>query len=344
MRPYLLFFLFFGGVFSLPKERIDEWRFAFAGSVAPFWQLVDRCKMHNLDSTQTLQLENESLRHQVKRLQELLLFERQTAELNGERVELANEEAGPSNLERVRSLTEIIQRQMQATPARVIFREPSLWSSALWLNVGEKDNRLLGNRIVAKNSPVLWGNVVVGLVEQVEENRCQVRLLTDATLNPSIYAVRGGEQNRAIAKQIDSLVEQLTLRSELSVSAPLIRQLKQARNQLDFRGPTSLLAKGTLQGTIRSKGRARSPKLRGVGFHSHFLLDQSQREASSPLVAVGDLLVTTGLDGVFPADLPIATVSRVLPLREGGCTYEIEALSLAADFDELTDLFVLPSN
>lgn len=85
--------------------------------------------------------------------------------------------------------------------------------------------------------------------------------------------------------------------------------------------------------------------LKGSGFHYPVALEKQEvEETKLGLVQVGDLLVTSGIDGIFPSDLPIATVSAVFPIREGRCTYEIEALSLAGNFDELTELFVLPPN
>ena len=51
----------------------------------------------------------------------------------------------------------------------MVFREPSSWSSAFWIDVGERQNKALGKNIVAKNSPVLFGTSIVGVVEYVGE-------------------------------------------------------------------------------------------------------------------------------------------------------------------------------
>jgi cell shape-determining protein MreC len=57
---------------------------------------------------------------------------------------------------------------------------------------------------------------------------------------------------------------------------------------------------------------------------------------------VGDLLVTTGMDGIFPAGFWVATVTNVGLLREGACAYEIEAKATAGNLDDLTHVTVLP--
>lgn len=325
MKHYLIFLLFFGGLFSFPKENSDKLRAKCIALMAPSWRMIGRSKEKEENSLQVLQAENVALQHQVKRLRQLLLLDRQMQD--------------PNLQQHLQYLVEIVQKQVQALPGQVIFRETSLWNSCLWLNVGEKDNRALGNEIVAKNSPVLFGNVLVGVIEQVEEQRCRIRLITDAALTPSVCALRGDQQNRMLLKQMDELIEQLKLRRELSIAAPLITGLQQAQKQLQLEHPTYYLARGILQGASHSKWRTRTPILKGSGFHS-LPLEETKLE----VVEVGDLLVTSGIDGMFPPNLPVATISTVFPMREGGCTYEIEALSLAGDFNELAELFVLPPN
>ena len=88
----------------------------------------------------------------------------------------------------------LLKLQLKAIPAKVIYRDPASWSSFVWLGVGEKHNRALQEPIIVKNSPVVMGNVLVGVVEEVEEMQCKVRLITDSSLIPSVRSVRGGEQ------------------------------------------------------------------------------------------------------------------------------------------------------
>ena len=56
----------------------------------------------------------------------------------------------------------------------------------------------------------------------------------------------------------------------------------------------------------------------------------------------GDLLVTSGLDGIFPAGLEVAIVTKVHLLREGASSYELEATPAIANMHDLVDVWVLP--
>ena len=60
------------------------------------------------------------------------------------------------------------------------------------------------------------------------------------------------------------------------------------------------------------------------------------------LLKEGDLLITSGLDGIFPAGLEVAVVSKVHCLKEGASSYELEAKAIAENFNELSSVFVLP--
>ena len=61
-----------------------------------------------------------------------------------------------------------------------------------------------------------------------------------------------------------------------------------------------------------------------------------------PLIQVHDLLVTTGIDGVFPPGLRVAEVKKVFPLSEGAYTYEIEAIPTAGNLNNLQHVFIIP--
>ena len=65
-------------------------------------------------------------------------------------------------------------------------------------------------------------------------------------------------------------------------------------------------------------------------------------ERYEPLLRLGDLLVTTGLDGIFPADLLVGTVTKIQPLCEGGSSYSLEAEPACVDFYRISEVFVLP--
>ncbi len=69
-------------------------------------------------------------------------------------------------------LRKILEEQISAIPAKVIFRNPSSWSSSLWINVGEETNESLGRQIVAKDSPIVSGEqFLIGIVEYVGKKK-----------------------------------------------------------------------------------------------------------------------------------------------------------------------------
>ena len=69
--------------------------------------------------------------------------------------------------------------------------------------------------------------------------------------------------------------------------------------------------------------------------------DVARKGETLALLKPGDLLITTGLDGVFPPGFRVAVVSQVQTLKEGASSYELEAISTAGNLDELTHVFVL---
>lgn len=194
--------------------------------------------------------------------------------------------------------------------ARVIYRDPSSWSSALWVDVGKAR--------VQKNSPVLVGKSVVGVVDHVGKRYARVRLITDSALQPAVRVFRAQE------------------------------------NDLSKKPSGWYGAKGILKGAGTPLWRSRGARLKGIGFNYDFAddkgpardlsgaaLDSSVKVAAEPLIKVNDLLVTSGMDGVFPADLKVAVVSRIYPLLEGAYSYEIEAKATAGSLDELKRVVII---
>jgi len=195
-----------------------------------------------------------------------------------------------------------LERELFFRFAEVIYREAANWNATVWINLGEKE--------VAVNSPVLKGENLIGLVEYVGKHRSRVRLLTDSSLIPSVRVAREGEY----------------------------------------------LAKGELYGSSSALWRGRSEILMGIGFNYDFEdeegparelrsgrpLDQLNKEETLSLMDVGDLLVTTGMDGVFPKDIPVAIITKIDTLKEGCVSAEIEARLCAGNLDNLLDVVILP--
>ncbi len=93
--------------------------------------------------------------------------------------------------------------------------------------------------------------------------------------------------------------------------------------------------RGELCGSGGAIWNQHSQLLKGKGFHcDKEVLDQID-------VKEGDTLITSGLDGVFSAGLKIATVSKIYPLREGACSFELEAYPYVENLFELDYLEVI---
>lgn len=228
--------------------------------------------------------------------------------------------------------------------ARVIYRDPASWSSSVWIDVGSASDP-----IVQKNSPVIVGNALVGMIDYVGKKQARVRLISDMGLKPSVRALRGLPQNMSLVEHLTPLIRHLNHRSDLPLSkeeqSALLKTLTQFKERLsrDYEGCYG--AKGILQGGGTPLWRSVNQTLRGIGFNYDFPDEKGPaRELTSrvPIIAVADLLVTTGLDGRFPEGLAVAEVTQIYPLREGAYTYEIEAIPVAGNLDLLQTLFVIP--
>lgn len=193
----------------------------------------------------------------------------------------------------------------QIVPARVIYRDPTSFGSSLWVNVGEENNRRLKRKIITKNSPVLFGKSVVGVVDFVGEKESKVRLITDSSLKPSVRAWRPSTQNSLLQK-----------------------------------GEGWYLAKGIVCGSGSALWRSGGNRLKGTGFNYDFP-DEKGSKSQVPLVEAGDLLVTTGMDAVFPPNLRVGQVTKVYPLKEGAYAYELDARPAIKNMNELHTVFVI---
>lgn len=313
---------------SLPKENSEKMRGTAAAFLAPAWQQIalGAILVKNQVSQETnsdpspnekmhsLQLENLQLHQEIDRLKDLLQQERfLNSKLNHLCSNVKNQnEKDQNKLENI-DLERLLNHYFQSIPAQVIYRSPSAWSSFLWLNVGSSSNQALEREIIAKNSPVVVGSSLIGVVDYVGRHQCRVRLITDPCLNPSVRAVR---------KDKDRIV---------------------------------YLAKGELQGSSKSFWRSSGASLKGIGFNYDFsdeygpardlrdgTLSKNNKEPSGPILKVDDLLITTGMDGVFPAGLHVAKVTSIYPLKEGDYYYELEAMPTAGNLNDLSIVFIMP--
>ncbi len=280
------------------------------------------------DEVARLELENRTLHTQLDQAYEWLLFDKRLTDrtLIQKRADL---------------LKTRLSEQLFSMPAQVIYRDPSLWSSSLWVNVGEKTNALLGKKVIAKNSPVLSDGALIGVVEFVGEKQSRVRLITDSGLSPSVRVCRGKVQNRELVHQLDSLFKLIEKRDDLE-KEELLRQILSLKEKLGSEWDDGYLAKGELHGSSSAFWRSRSPMLKGIGFNFDFPDELSSENKQAPILKEGDLLVTTGLDGVFPQGLFVGTVAKIYDRQPGFHSYEIDVRPIVSHLNDLQILFIIP--
>lgn len=175
--------------------------------------------------------------------------------------------------------------------AKIIYRPPSFWNSVAWINAGEETNQEIGKQIIQKNSPVIFGKSVVGVVEFVGNRQSKIRLITDPRLKLVVSSEKPGEE----------------------------QNLK--------------LSRGEIHGSTKPSWRKRGTYLQGLGFNEG---------SPSPKIQVGDHLVTTGMDGIFPPGFQAGIVNSIHPLKEGDTDYFIEGEASLNNLEDLKIVFILP--
>lgn len=301
---------------SIPPHIADGMRSFSVAALAPTWELTREVQKYLADRplfweqkkqtddalTKRLELENAMLRAQVEKMS-VWLIDEERIEKQLERFHKIDGSIKPFLQRRAKHLACLIRDELIAMPCSVIYRDPSSWSSSLWVGIGNEANQSIGRQVIAKNSPVLSGASLVGVIDYVGKKQSRVRLITDASLCPSVRAARGFFKN-------------------------------------DEEG--ALLAKGELHGSGGPLWRARSSRLKGVGFNFDFPDEEGGPPIGVDLLKEGDLLVTTGFDGVFPPDLVVGTISHIDPMLPGAFTYDIDVSPSASDLNHLKTLYVLP--
>jgi len=378
--PFVIIFAVILALMSIPKLSKEKISGVTIAIISPIWETVTAIPLYftssssqttdsdgenktstsDAETIQQLEIENQHLKNEINKLQELFehelyIISQMTSSPYSELSEL-NEHAEYHK----KGLLHLLKNQMDAIPARVIFRSNSSWSSSLWINVGSSDNEKNTRTIIEKNSPVVIGKSIIGVIDYVGKHQSRVRLITDSGLTPSVRASRGESQNRLLRENLHSLAGSLSTRNNLFNSTQektkFIQTLNHLKKQIHIDEETWLLAKGELQGRSYPLWRSPGQNLKGIGFNYDYPdaegpardlrsgqpLNAPDTIESMPIIQEGDLLVTTGLDGVFPAGLLVAEVSKIHLLREGDYFYELEAKPTAGNFDDLSLVFVLP--
>lgn len=369
LLPYLLVFVVLLLLLSIPKPSAENVRGAVTASFSSIWEKLTNLKIYfvgsgsdksgsiiNEDALQ-LKIDNQLLRNEMKRLQELL---QQEFYFHQDLDNSTLHKLGASKQKHQADLNKILKLRLQSVPARVIFRSPAAWHSSLWINIGESSNARLGRTVIGKNSPVVMGMSLVGIIDYVGQNQSRVRLITDSGLYPAVRAARGQPKDRWLSEQLNILLDNLMERDDLFEAASekedLIQKLEKVQNSLQATQDSWYLAKGELHGSSYPLWRTKGSILKGIGFNYDFSdaegpardlrsgapYDQESKDPSVPLLKLHDVLITSGMDGVFPPGLTVAEVTKIKPLKEGDYYYELEAVPTAGNLDDLSLVFVLP--
>jgi len=218
------------------------------------------------------------------------------------------------------------------------------WNSCLWINVGEADNHRAQREVVCQNSPVVIGYSLIGVIDYVGRRQSRVRLISDTGVNPSIRALRGGGQQLEIARHLDALIVGLSGQEDwANQNRGLLTQLKTLRSQWKAPNRSWYLAKGELIGAGKSTWRKEGLVLKGSGFNYDYPDEEGPaQDLRNAILKTNDLLVTTGMDGIFPKGLLVGRVIAIQPLKEGDYYYDLEAEPTAGDFDQIGWVSVLP--
>lgn len=353
-RLYLVFALFFLLLFNLPHRVVETLRL----------KLVDlregRTKKDQGPLNEDLhallgeaQRENHRLAVQNHRLKEELFGEK-ALQRRVDWIEKIQGEKGKKKAffqRRCQEALALLDLELQALSAKVIYRDTGAWHRSFWINVGERDNQTSKSPLIGVNSPVLLGPYLIGIIERVEKSRSRVRLITDGAVVVGVRAVREKDGRGEMRRLLDLVDEHQICEGEEEV-----KLLDTLRARCAPTSSDAYLAKGELCGGASATWRRCSTRLIGRGFNYDFSDEEGPARhlrsgqvigaqtgvERTALIQEGDLLVTSGLDGVFPAHLPVAVVSRVFPLEAGAAWYDLEARLCAGNLEDFESVTVLP--
>jgi rod shape-determining protein MreC len=232
--------------------------------------------------------------------------------------------------EAVSGLLQQWQRQLgqlhrRVVAARLIYRDPLPWGSCFWIDAGADQ--------VQHNSPVVIGNALVGVIDSVGRSCSRVRCITDSQLVVAVRVARGSPQTGALLHYLELLQQGLGQQKELTALREQLAQPKEL----------AYLAKGEVTGSGLPLWQE-SGTLRGTGFNYDFAdaFGPARPLSAHNLIEPGDLLVTSGLDGIFPPGLDVGWVTHLEPLREGAISLEAEVRACAPQLSHLETVFILP--
>ncbi len=322
-KPYLQILVVLLLLMSLPRTRSENIQGVSIAILAPAFNQLTAIKrgIHHLteetiedsegqhvyvnEEIDRLRLQNQLLQNEVAKLKGLLTQETFIQQELG---------SSPLGLIRKRERQLILELEILSIQAQVIYRSSSSWNNTLWINAGSAQNEKLDRIVVDKNSPVVVGSSIVGVIDYVGKNQSRVRLITDSSLTPSVRAIR----------HINDTVWYLAKGELHGCTDPKWRSQSNLLQGVGFNYDFS-----------DDEGPARDLR---TGEPEKML----EKYPSLAIVLPNDQLISTGMDGVFPPGLNIAKVTDVKILKEGDYGYELEAQPSCGTINNLSLVSVLP--
>lgn len=196
-------------------------------------------------------------------------------------------------------------RSFERQHVRTTVRDPGEWASFVWVQLPAEQS--------AKNwleCPAIIGDCAVGLVDFVKGERCRVRLLSDAQVSLSVTTPRAlGSENQDDDRE--------------KTCSPLIGQVRGFGGALWCSSGTLLAGEGYIPGPPKS------------ALWAHLQKTPAKRQ-----FAVGDLLVTSGLDGIFPTGLRVGVVTCVETAKLAETRYAF-AIQSAVNLHQIDEICLL---
>ncbi len=234
-----------------------------------------------------------------------------------------------------------------AQVAKILYRNPAYWNSFFWIDKGRKNSDSLTP--LTLNSPVLYQNALIGVIDYIGEYQARVKLITNSQLTVSVRVSRGKDQYLDLLKHLNGLLNYNCIQS----NKKLTDELEHIRHQITQQKENHYLAKGEITGLSLPLWRQDGWILKGKGFNcsstDHLSIARDLFSGvpldgggeKMPLIEKDDLLITTGFDGIFPEGLLVAKVICVDALKPGEYFYSLTASPIIQNLDDLSHIEII---